>query len=880
MGANAGAAAVMRLFRRACACLRRGRLEDDLRDEVHHHLELRRLRLIEDGLHPGAAAAEARRLFGNELLIREQARELWSVRFLDSLRQDLRYGVRVLRRSPASTAAAVLSLAVGIGAATSVFTVADAALFRPLAVTAPEELRQLRATLSLGAGRKVMGGVDAATFREMAAGTRAGLIVAMRTVESVTFTAARGRQGSLRAEIVSPNYFEVLGIRAAAGRLPYAGEPPQHAAVVISERFWRTALGSDPGVLGLTMTLNGAPLTVTGVTRNFRGVVADRPADVFVPLDSARLVEPSGEPPPLRVLVRVPPDVHLPVAEERLRALYIGAAPSLARGSELEVELLPAAGGIADAREHLEQPLRIALLFGVALLFVACANTGGLLLARFASRRAEFAVRVAIGAGRGRLARQLVIEALLIAALAASAGLAAASFLGPALLRAIPIDSAAPDFELRLDWRVLAFTGGAGLLAALIAAGISLWRTLRVHEASTLDVGGGRSIVRSRRRLTHGLIAAQVALSLLLLAAAGAMTRSLVNLRQVDPGYDASQAFLVTVDAGARAGPDALTAYFRRLAERIEAAPHVARASLVQFPLLTPAATTGTVDVAGFSPAHDDDRWVRVFFVGAGFVETAGMRLLAGRDIQPVDRAGAEPVAVVNETLARFYFGRPELALGRIINADVRVVGIVADARYNTLRDAPVRAMFVPFEQARPRPSMTFVVRPMGEQQAALNAVAEAVRVYDPGLRFRIATMEQQIAASLTRERFVASLAAVLSALALFLSCTALYGAVAYAVAERRGELAVRLALGASRRDILRLVLVDPVRTAVAGILLGLPAAYLVLRSLSAMLFGVEPFDLPTLLASAGWLLLVTVLAAVRPARRAAAVDPLECLRQ
>ena len=876
------AGAVAAFFRRAWACIRRGRLEDDLRAEVDHHLELRRLRLIEEGIDPSVAAAEARRLFGNDVLIREQTRELWSLRVLDDLGQDLRYGARVLRRAPASTAAAVLSLAVGIGAATSAFSVADAALFRPLPVTAPHELRQLRTTLSLGAGRKVMGGVDAATFREMAAaGAAPGHVVGMRTVEGVSFSAAGGTQGSLRVEVVSSNYFEVLGINAAAGHLPRAGDPLQRGGIVISERLWRTALGSDPGVPRRSLTLNGSRLVVAGVARNFRGVAADRPADAFVPLASSALVDAAGEPPPLRVLVRLPPDVQVPVAEERLRAVYAGAAPSLARGSELKVELLPAARGIADARELLEQPLRIALLFGLALLVVACANTGGLLLARFASRREEFAVRFAMGAGRGRLARQLVVEALLVGSVAALAGLAAATVFGPALLRAIPIGAAAPDFDLHLDWRVLTFAAGAGLLAVLVASGISLWRALRVHEASTLEVSGGRSIVRSRRRITQALIAAQVALSLLLLAAAGGMARSLVNLRHVDPGFDATRGFFLTVDAAARAAdPDALAGYFRRLGERLAAAPQVAGASLVQFPLLTSASTTGTVDVAGFSPAHDDDRWVRVFFVGAGFLETTGMRLLAGRDIQPRDRRGAERVAVVNETLARFYFGRPELALGRTINADVRVVGIVADARYNTLRDAPVRAMFVPFEQARPRPSMTFVVRPRGEQQAALRAAADAVRTYDPEVRFRLATMEQQVTASLTRERFVASLAGVLSALALFLSCTALYGAVVYAVAERRPELAVRSALGASRRDIVRLVLGDPLKTAATGILIGLPAAYLVLRSLSALLFGIAPFDAPTLLACAACLLLTTALAAIRPAQRAAAVDPLECLRR
>jgi predicted permease len=817
-------------------------------------------------------------MLGRNFAIRQKARDFRTAGAFDTLAQDVRYGARLLRRAPAFTVAAVLSLGIGIGSAAAVFNVADAALFRPLPVLAPEQLRQVRATLSLGAGRKVMGGVDMPTLLAMQRASDLGHVVGFRVVDDVPFVAASGTRRNVRVELASSNYFEALRVPALAGRMPSADDPTD-MSIVVSEHLWRNALGSDPGVVGRAVTLNGAPAVIAGVTRSYRGLVADRPADVFAPLSSAAIVDRATASAPVRLLLRLDPGVPTAVAEERVAALYVGSASSLVRGDELRVELLSAQRGVSDAREALERPLWIGLAFAGALLLVACANTGGLLLARFASRRGEFAIRLAIGAGRARLVRQLVVEALLLAGIAAAAGLLVSRLTAPVLLQSIPIGAAALDFELRFDWRLVAFTAVAASFAALFAAGASLWRLFRSDPASML-VSEARSIVPARRRLAGALIAAQVACSLLLMVGAGSMSRSLINLHAVDPGFDTTRTFALTVDtAGRILEKPALAAYYGRLRDRLLAAPYIGSVSVVQFPLLTGAATTGTVDVAGFTPATDDDRWVRMFFVGPEFFETLGMRLVLGRGIGPNDMAARDRVAVVNKEFARFYFGRPDLAIGRHVNGDVRIVGVAADAQYNTLRDRPVRAMFVPYTQPGARASMAFMIRPSGDRGLAMSSALQAARAHDPELKLKIMSLEDQVLSTLSRERFVAALAGALSALAIFLSCGGLYGSVAYSVSERRSELAVRLALGATRTDIVRLMLGTPLRTAAVGLIVGVPAVYVAMRGVSSLLFGVAPFDMWTLLACSGALLIVVTAAVVWPARRAARIDPLEALK-
>ena len=865
-------------WRRVVTYFNRGRLDDELRAEIDDHLERRRRQLIAEGMSPTEADAAARRAFGNVASVRDRMHDGWGFASLDSLLQDVRYGARILRRAPAFTAVAVLSLSLGIGAAAAVFNVADAVLFRSLSVRDPEHLQEVRATFTVGSMKKNVSPVSAAVLNEIRRSGHVAQATGFRTMDAGEMSAGAGPR-PVRVEFVAPNYFDVLGVVAAAGRTltaSDAGTAP--VPIVLSESLWRSAFGAEPSVVGRTVTLNATPSVVVGVARGFRGMLAERPADVLVPAAAAPVLEPTAATAGLRVIARMAPGASPVVAAQKLAALYIPPG-SMMRGTDLRVVLVNARHGVSDVRETLERPLTVGLALVAVLMLLASANAGGLLLARFAARQGEFGVRVAIGAGRGRLLRQVLCEVVLLAAMAGATGLVVAAITAPALLRSMPIGSVPSDFEVRFDWRLIAFTAAVAMAAALIAAGASVLRLLRTNTAAILTLNS-RSVVRGRRSLTQVLIAAQVACSLLLLVAAATMTRSLANLHRVDPGFDTTGAVAITVDALGRVpNADAFPAYFSRIYERLTATPGIARVSFAHVGLMTVGATTGTIDVPGWTPSSDEERFVRKFWVGPGFFETTGMRLLAGSTIGPAEAAGRERVVVVNQEFARLYFGSPGNAVGRTVNKGVRILGVVNDARYTTLREAPVRAMFEPHTQAPPRSAMTFVVRAEGDPAAATREAVAAIRAHDPRLRVAAEPLADVIGATLARERFVAALASIVCALAVLLSCAGLYASVAYAVSERRRELAVRLALGATGADIIRLVVRDPVRITLIGMIVGIPGAYAMTRAVASMLFGIEPFDPATVATSCAGLLAVATAAALVPARRATAIDAQESLK-
>jgi len=808
-------------------------------------------------------------------------KRMWDVRPFDGLIHDLRYGVRLLLRSPSFAAIAVLPLALGIGSTTAVFNVADAVLFRPLAVRAPQELYEVRADAHLGGATKRLA-VSADALRAMSGAADFGEVVGFRTIEDALLDADAAHHSSVRVQLVSERYFDVLGVPASAGRLlNRADGAAVPVPVVVSERFWRGRLAADAKISGRMATLNGTPIVIVGVARGFSGVLAERPADVLAPVASAPLIDPATAGDGLRVIVRLRAGMAPAVAEQRIAILYkevaIGPNSMLRRG-EVRVALPSASGGASDARDRLERPMVVGLALVGLLLLVACANTGGLLLARFTSRSGEFGLRLAVGAGHSRLMRQVIVEGLLLATLASAVGLLIAWMAAPLLLSSIPIGPIPPTFELRFDWRLALFASGLAVAAGLMTAGAPLLRLQQSGASSALSENA-RTIVRGRRRLTQMLIALQVACSLLLLVTAGAMTRTLINLGHVDPGFEATGVVSIAVDASGRT-PDltGLPAYFAALQERVASAPGVADVSFAQTGIMTEAATTGTIEVAGWTPRSDEDRWARMFWVAPGFFEALRMRLVAGKSIGLQQAAGRERVAVVNRSFAEFYFGRVADALDRTVNHNVRIVGVVADASYGTLRDEPVRAMFVPYTQAPPRTQVTLVVRTTGDVAAGAAAAVDAIRGHDSALRPRVARLEDQIAATLSRERFVAVLATVLSGLALLLSCGGLYATVAYAVSERQNELALRIALGATGSSIVRLLVSDPMRVTVLGLLLGVPGAYIVMRALSALLFGVAPFDPGMVVTAGAALLAVAAGSVVWPARRAVRIDPLRSL--
>ncbi len=856
------------------AWLTRGRRDDELREEIEAHIALRRESLIAAGMAPREAEWEARRMFGNPTALREESRDMWRFVRLESLLQDIRFGVRLLVQTPLFSIVAVLSLAVGIASAVAVFTVADAVLFRPLPVRDPGALRAFRIDIKLGAATKTVGGVPEDAFAHIQKNADFADYIGFRVADHVVMDSGGTALSRMtRVEFVSPGYFEVLGVVPLRGRLLEATDHAATTAVVISERLWRTAYGGDTAAIGRTVRLNGHSGTVIGVVRSFTGLVADRPADLFVPLRATAAVDTRVAQENVRLVGRLRAGITSPVAEQKHAALFRVSMPSIGKGMELRPTLEDASRGLSDARSSLERPLRIGLLLVGALLLVACANTGALLLSRFVTRRGEFGVRAAIGAGRWRLARQLAVEALLIALCAAVVGLVAGWLAAPALMRVMPETGSLIAFDLRFDRRLIAFTLVLAVMCAAAAGAASLFRLWKSDVFALLSAESRTAAVGSRR-VTKVLIAAQIACSLLLAVGAVGMARTLHNLRDVPIGFDPQRTFLVEVNAAGLVDREAAATFHAALHERIAATPGVSRATMAQVGILTTAATTGTVDVAGFTPATDEDRMCRMFFIGPNYFETLGMPILAGREFSASERR----VAVVNERFATFFFGSPEKAIGRFVNTDIQIVGVAADGPYNTLRPDPVRAMFVSYSPMQ-RPQMVHIVRTASDPTPVMAAVRDAVVAHDRRLRPTLTSGENVVAVAVVRETFLATIASVLAGLAILLACAGVYAVVAYAVSRRQAELAVRLALGASARDVVLLVLRDPLVTTLAGVAAGIPAAYLLMRSISSLLFDVAVFDPVTVLACAAGLVVCGLLAAAWPARRATRVDPVAALR-
>lgn len=866
------------LLKRARAFFRRSQLDDDLREELEGHVELRRRQLIDEGMDPQTARLEAVRMFGNVTALRQSSRDVWSFPHLESLLQDVRFGARLLRQTPLFSTIAVLSLGSGIAAAVAVFNIADAVLFRPIPVRAPHELRAFRMEMRLGAASKQTDGVPEKAFLEIQRGADFADFIAFRTSSDVIAEPVGGAPRSTRVELVSPGYFEVLGVGVRLGRLLSRAEHDSGSPVaVITEHLWRLAFDADPGIVGRSLKLNGQVLTVVGVVRSFRGLAADLPADVFVSLRLTRAIDPMSVRINARLVARLRPGVTATEAEQKYTALHRAALPSIPRGAQLATTVIDASRGVSEARASLAEPLALGLVLAGVLVLVACANTGALLLSRFVSRREEFGVRVAIGAGRGRLARQLSIEALLVSLIAAGAGLLAGWLAAPLLMRLFPDAGSQVAFDVRFDGRLVVFTIGLAVMCAAAAVAASLFRLSRSNVA-TLISAESRSTVAGSRRATRALIAMQVACCLLLSVGAVSMARTLDNLRHVPLGFDLGQMFIVQVPANGLVEESAAGVFHGALHDRIAAVPGVRRATMAQVGILTTSGTTGTVDIDGFVPAAEDDRIARMFFIGPEYFETLAMPMLAGRAPTTLEVTRADRFAVVNERFAVFYFGSAEAAVGRLVNRELRIIGVVSDARYNTPREETPRAMFVGYLPMQ-RAHMVHIVRTAGDVPAVMAAVRDTVAAHDSRLRPTFATGQELLAAALARETFFATIAVALAALSITLACAGVYAAVAYAVSRRRAELAVRLALGASGGDVVRLVLRDPVVTTLAGAAAGIPGAYVVMGWLSSLLFAVPRFDWPTVFGCTAALLAFGLLAAAWPARRATRIDPVAALR-
>lgn len=830
--------------------------------------------------------------------------------WVESVVQDVRFGARQLSRAPAVAAIAVLSLGVGIGANAAIFALVDAVLLRTLPVMRPNELVAIGRTTS----------IDGHTT-----GTPRGDLLALplyheleRDQRLVTGLAASGMAGRLDVRIdansvadehpngrfVSGNYFSVLGVGAERGRvlsIEDDGAPGVSPSVVISDSYWHRRFGGANDVVGQHVTINGAVLTIIGVARHgFDGDIVERPTQIWLPIAMQPIVQPHSAPITdrgtswLLLLGRLAPGVTLAQARagftEQIRSVLVanaGFPGEAARLRHVPVPVSSGAQGFSAARVTFRAAL-VTLQVGVALLLlIVCTNLANLLVGRALARRTEMSVRLALGAGRRRLVRQLMTESVLLALLGASAGIVFAWWGSTALERmATTTDSPVP-IAGRLDTEVLAFTATIcilavlcfGLAPALRAARADLASSMRAHARTVVATMRGRG---ARVPVGAWLVPAQVALCLVLLTGAALLTRSLSKLESRDPGLDADHLVLAQTDASRRGVTgERFIALATELAARLAAIPGVRAVTYSQNGLFVGSDAGAIVAIPGFVGATEDDSSLAYDLVGPGYLHAIGARLLRGRDIAETDVAKSPGVAVLNESAARFYFGNGN-ALGKTIYFDTgvptTVVGVVADIRDHSLTKPIDRRAYVPYAQqiaGDDHPFLSFEIRTAVPPEAVVGAIGRSLAAGDRNLpQIQIAPVTRLMRDTIREQQLVTTLAAAFGCSALLLALVGLYGVMSYAVTRRTGELGLRSALGADRGDLLRLVLRDGLRLVAIGLAAGVPLTLVTTRALRAQLQGVPAMDPRSLSFAVALIALCAFVAALIPALRAARVSP------
>lgn len=935
------------LLRRLRAVFFKGVLDGDLDEEIRTHLEMQREENERRGMSPEEARRAALRSFGGVEQVKEKYRRRRGLPVVETTLQDLRYAARMLLKHKGTTAVAVLSLTLGIGANTALFSVVDAMLLKMLPVEEPENLVLFKSLApprfnpgsyngtsdtDLATGQQVMSSFPHQSFRSMR--ERPGALTDVMSFGYISGglnVSADGRADVAGAQAVSGNYYEVLGVRPLLGRALTDGDDRAGAdpVAVISHRYWQQRFGGAGSAVGKQINLNGVAFTLVGVTpQGFEGTMdVGSILDVTIPIAwepqvvKARSRMTGAGVWWLRLIGRLKPGAtreqaraslenafRQSVAEHRVarqaqaQASGGSAIGDLEPGDYPRLALDPGGQGEMSTRRSYAPSLYLLLGVVGLVLLVACANVANLLLSRAAARQKEFAVRAALGAGRLRLIRQLLTESLLLSAAGGALGVLFALWLKNGLLAVGEWGGGGlRGLEPKLDWRVFAFTAGLSLSTGILFGSAPAWRSTRVDLTPALKEGGRGSSVASRSWLGRGLVVSQVALSLLLLIGAGLFVRTLVNLRSVEPGFNTRNLLLFNAQPALLGyKEERLEGVYRQIAERLETVPGVRAVTFSSSPLLARHRSTRSVYLRGaLTAAPDAEGRVKpsgpghIHQVRENFLEAMEIPLLAGRGLRPQDDARSPRVAVVNQTFADEYFPG-EYPVGKRFAFDhkkpdeVEIVGVAGDAKYSSQRAEIPPTMYVSWRQELPGMvwGVTYEVRTAGDPKGFVAAVREAVRGVDGGLPLdNVKTQIEQADETLARERLFAKLLTLFGLLAQLLAAIGLFGVMAYAVAQRTREIGIRMALGASRRRVLRMVLRQGMSLTLTGIATGLAGAYLLLRylgsrtDLSEMLYGVEVADPFVYVVMAILLTLVTLAACYVPARRATRVNPLVALR-
>ena len=900
------------LLRRIGALLRRRQLSAELEEEMRLHLELLQEEKVRNGTAPEQARGAARRQFGNTTLMKEESQLAWGWEWLEQFAQDASYGVRTMLRSPGITMVALLSLALGIGANTAIFSLIDALMLRSLPVKSPQELVIFGSGLNNGISDAFPNNelYSYPFFREM---QRRNDVFADVAAASSMLNLVHGMvEGHAAPEpmhikLVSGSYFPTVGVQALLGRMLSEEDDrvkDAHPVAVLNYGWWKQNLGGDASVLGKKLTIGATVFTVVGVAPpEFFGHQVGESPDMWMPLAMQKEIPPGNDgytdsmAESLHLIARLRPQVSAARAAANVDVLY----PQILRGlpnvpltpenlkklETMRVELQSLARGFSQLRVQFSEPLKILMGVVALVLLIACANIANLLLARSTARVRELATRQALGAGRARLVRQLLTESLVLAFAGGALGVGFAVVANRLLLRMISEGSEAVRLNIPLDLRLLLFALGATVATALLFGVMPALRATRIQVTSSLKEGRSPVGMGPRTHLAKLLIVSQVSVSLVLLTGAGLFLRTFVNLARVDTGFNREGVLLIHLDpasAGYRAGDARLNASYEQIEGRLRALPGVHAAS---FSLFTFDEGTWNNDiwVHGYMNGHQD-RDVHHNVVGNDYFEAMGIPVLEGRAFEPRDSASSQRVGIISESVARNLFpeGSP---IGRHYgshdpqNADsTEVIGVVKDAKVHSVDEKTEYVDYLSRTQIDFFFLNDLTVRYTGDPGTVVSAIRQSIQDVDRNLQISdVTTMEEQVAGSMPNQRLIAQLSAFFGLVAVFLSCIGIFGLMSYAVTRRTNEIGIRMALGGNRPEILWLVMRESLFLVVTGIAAGIPVTVAGGRLVSSMLFGVRAADPVSLSAAVALLALVALLAGYLPARRASLVEPMAALR-
>ena len=836
---------------------------------------------------------------------------------METLFKDIRYGLRGLLKRKGFAAIAVLTLALGIGANTAIFTLVNAVMLKTLPVQNPEELVLFSDTASEGTSLEDTPRTGQwlrfsyasyeylrdhnQSFQELAALRSGESRLSVRQTDSQANAAARAS-----GHLVTGNYFSMLGVRAMRGRVltPEDDKAGAAPAAVMSHRYWEQELNSDPAAIGKNVIINNTNFTVVGVTPpEFFGERVRRPPDFWIPLSFHPQIElresflTNKEAYWLMLMGRLKPVVNLDQANASVNLLLRQHLTELA-GSQLTperqqgiqntyVQLAEGQGGISGLRRAYSKPLHMLMAIVGMVLLIACANVGSLLLSRAASRKAEISLRLALGATRWRIIRQLLTESMLLALVGGICGVLLAQW-GVYIL--VGLVAKTSPLNTTPDIGVLAFTAGVSIIAGLLFGLVPAIQASRTNLSSAMKEKTRTRGGPLRFSLSSLMVVMQVGLSMVLLTGAGLFARSLLKLQSEDVGFNRENVLLLGIDPRlANYKPNELAALYQQIIERVGSVPQVRNVSMATYAPMSGTSRISSIQVPGYTPQPGEDLVVQDVLTGPKYAETLGIPLLRGREIELRDTVSAPRIAVVNTAFADHYF-KDQNPIGRTFTFDdetdggaaLEIVGVLGNIKTDDARDKPEPTVYRPILQIAEQGaySCTIHVRTVSDPTPLTGQVRQMINQIDDKLPiFNVKTLSAQLHENLNQERLIAQLVSFFGALALILACIGLYGVMAHGVARRTGEIGIRMALGARGGNIAWMILRETLYLVLAGLILGVPAALLGARLISTQLFGLSSTDPLTLVGAAIVLAVVAMLAGYLPARRASRVNPLNALR-